>query len=158
MFVTQNINELWVTDMTYVPKWEGFLYLAVVTDACSHKVAGWAVGVQMTADLVISALNMALHTRRPASVIHHSGQGTQYISSAFANWCRETGVRPSMSCVGDTHDNAMAESFFATLECELIARSNQRTKTDARLAVFGLDRELVRPAPTPLGIELHLTQ
>ena len=76
-FVAKDINELWVADMTYVPTWEGFLYLAVVTDACSRKVVGWAFGVQMTADLVISALNMALHTRRPESVIHHSDQGSQ---------------------------------------------------------------------------------
>ena len=77
VFVSQAINELWVADMTYVPTWEGFLYLAVVTDACSRKVVGWAFGVQMTADLVLSALNMALHSRRPESVIHHSDQGSQ---------------------------------------------------------------------------------
>ena len=77
VFVAQNLNELWVADMTYVPTWEGFLYLAVVTDACSRKVVGWAFGVQMTAGLVIAALNMALHTRRPESVIHHSDQGSQ---------------------------------------------------------------------------------
>ncbi|MES2362637.1 MAG: IS3 family transposase [Pseudomonadota bacterium] len=136
VFVSQAINELWVADMTYVPTWEGFLYLAVVTDACSRKVVGWAFGVQMTADLVISALNMALHSRRPESVIHHSDQGSQYTSIAFGNRCREMGVRPSMGTVGDAYDNAMAESFFATLECELIARRSWRTKTEARLAVF----------------------
>ena len=77
VFVAQGIDEVWVADMTYVPTWEGLLYLAVVTDACSRKVVGWAFGVQMTADLVLSALNMALHTRRPESVIHHSDQGSQ---------------------------------------------------------------------------------
>jgi putative transposase len=77
VFIAKQINELWLADMTYIPTWEGFLYLAVVTDACSRKVVGWAFGVQMTADLVISALNMALHTRRPESVIHHSDQGSQ---------------------------------------------------------------------------------
>ena len=96
LFVAKDINELWVADMTYVPTWEGFLYLALVTDACSRKVVGWAFGVQMTADLVLSALNMALHTRKPASVIHHSDQGSQYTSVAFGNRCREMGVRPSM--------------------------------------------------------------
>ena len=136
VFVAQDINELWVADMTYVPIWEGFLYLVVVTDACSRKVLGWAFGVQMTADLVIAALNMALHTRRPQSVIHHSDQGSQYTSIAFGNRCKEMGVRPSMGSVGDVYDNAMAESFFATLECELIARRSWRTKTEARLAVF----------------------
>ena len=136
VFVAKEINELWVADMTYVPTWEGFLYLAVVTDACSRKVVGWAFGVQMTADLVLSALNMALHTRRPGSVIHHSDQGSQYTSIAFGNRCKEMGVRPSMDTVGDAYDNAMAESFFATLECELIARRSWRTKTEACLAVF----------------------
>ena len=136
VFVAQGINALWVADMTYIPTWEGFLYLAVVTDACSRKVVGWAFGVQMTADLVIAALNMALHTRRPESVIHHSDQGSQYTSIAFGNRCKEMGVRPSMGTVGDAYDNAMAESFFASLECELIARRSWRTKTEARLAVF----------------------
>ena len=136
VFVAQDINELWVADMTYIPTWEGFLYLAVVTDACSRKVVGWAFGVQMSADLVLSALNMALHTRRPESVIHHSDQGSQYTSIAFGNRCKEMGVRPSMGTVGDAYDNAMAESFFASLECELIARRSWKTKTEARLAVF----------------------
>jgi len=83
VFVAQDINELWVADMTYIATWEGFLYLAIVTDACSRKAVGWAFGVQMTADLVLSALNMALHTRMPESVIHHSDQGSQYTSIAF---------------------------------------------------------------------------
>ena len=77
VFVAKDINELWLADMTYLPTWEGFLYLPVVTDACSRKVVGWAFGVHMTSELVISALNMALHTRKPESVIHHSDQGSQ---------------------------------------------------------------------------------
>ena len=136
VFVTKEINELWLADMTYVPTWEGFLYLAVVTDACGREVVGWAFGVQMTADLVLAALNMALYNRKPESVIHHSDQGSQYTSIAFGNRCREMGVRPSMGTVGDAYDNAMAESFFAPLECELIARRTCKTKTEARLAVF----------------------
>ena len=82
------------------------------------------------------ALNMALHTRKPGSVIHHSDQGSQYTSVAFGNRCREMGVRLSMGTVGDAYDNAMAESIFASLECELIARRNWKTKTEARMAVF----------------------
>ncbi len=104
--------------------WAGFLYLAVVLDVYSRKVVGWAFGERMTADLVVEALNMALHTRKPGSVIHHSDQGSQYTSLAFGQRCREMGVRPSMGSVGDAYDNAMAESFFASLECELIARRN----------------------------------
>lgn len=129
-------NQLWVADMTYVPTWAGFLYLAVVTDAFSRKVVGWAFGDQMTSDLVISALNMALLTRKPGSVIHHSDQGSQYTSLAFGKRCETMGVRPSMGTVGDAYDNAMAESFFATLECELINRRSWPTKTEARHAIF----------------------
>lgn len=135
-FVATDINQLWVADMTYIPTWMGFLYLAVVIDVFSRKVVGWAFGERMTADLVILALNMALMTRKPQSVIHHSDQGSQYTSIAFGNRCKEMGVRPSMGTVGDAYDNAMAESFFASLECELIARRSWKTKIEARLAVF----------------------
>ena len=135
-FVATDINQLWVADMTYIPTWTGFLYLAMVIDVFSRKVVGWAFGERMTADLVILALNMALMTRKPASVIHHSDQGSQYTSIAFGNRCKEMGVRPSMGSVGDAYDNAMAESFFASLECELIARRSWKTKIEARLAVF----------------------
>ena len=122
--------------MTYIPTWQGFVYLAVVTDVFSRKVVGWAFGEQMTADLVIAALNMALLTRKPESVIHHSDQGSQYTSIAFGQRCKAMGVRPSMGSVGDAYDNAMAESFFASLECELIDRRVWQTKTQARLDVF----------------------
>jgi putative transposase len=135
-FVASDINQLWVADMTYVPTWQGFLYLAVVTDVFSRKVVGWAFGARMTADLVINALNMALLTRKPQSVIHHSDQGSQYTSIEFGARCRQMGVRPSMGTVGDAYDNAMAESFFATLECELIDRRTWQSHTDARLEIF----------------------
>ena len=135
-FVATDINQLWVADMTYIPTWTGFLYLSMVIDVYSRKVVGWAFGERMTSDLVILALNMALMTRRPESVIHHSDQGSQYTSIAFGNRCKEMGVRPSMGSVGDAYDNAMAESFFATLECELIDRRVWKTQTEARLAIF----------------------
>lgn len=96
-------------------------------------MVGWAYGERMAADLVILALNMALMTRKPGAVIHHSEQRSQYTSIAFGNRCKEIGVRPSMGMVGDAYDNAMAESFFASLECELIARRS--TETGARGAV-----------------------
>jgi putative transposase len=129
-------NRLWVADMTYVPTWAGFIYLAVVLDAWSRRVVGWAIGETMTAELVLSALNMALQQRKPDDVIHHSDQGSQYASIAFGERCRKMGVRPSMGSVGDAYDNAMAESFFASLECELIDRRSWQTKTEARLALF----------------------
>jgi putative transposase len=113
-------DKLWVADLTYVPTWAGFIYLAVVLDAWSRRVVGWAIGQDMSAELVLKALNMALQQRKPRGVIHHSDQGSQYTSLAFGKRCKEMGVKPSMGSVGDAYDNAMAESFFATLECELI--------------------------------------
>lgn len=129
-------NQLWVADMTYVPTWMGFLYLAVVIDVWSRRVVGWAMGERMTADLVLAALNMALEQRKPKGVIHHSDQGSQYTSLAFGERCRQMQVRPSMGTVGDAYDNAMAESFFASLEGELIERSTFQSKAQARMAVF----------------------
>jgi putative transposase len=135
-FYANGPDQLWVADMTYVPTWVGFVYLAVVLDVWSRRVVGWAIGDNMTTDLVLSALNMALAQRKPEQVIHHSDQGSQYTSLAFGNRCRQMGVTPSMGTVGDAYDNAMAESFFATLECELIARKTFETRSQARMALF----------------------
>lgn len=135
-FVADAANQLWVADMTYVPTWAGFIYLAMVLDVWSRRVVGWSIGERMTADLVLAALNMALQQRRLRSVIHHSDQGSQYTSVAFGRRCQAMGVRPSMGSVGDAYDNAMAESFFASLECELLDRRCFKTKSEARLAVF----------------------
>ena len=135
-FTATGINQLWVADMTYIPTWAGFVYLAVVLDVYSRKVVGWAFGQQQTAALVIQALNMALITRKPQGVIHHSDQGSQYTSVDFGKRCKEMGVRPSMGSVGDAYDNAMAESFFASLECELIDRRSWKSFAEARMAVF----------------------
>jgi putative transposase len=129
-------NRLWVADMTYVPTWAGFIFLAVVLDVFSRRVVGWAIGHDMSTELVLRALNMALTQRKPGGVIHHSDQGCQYTSLAFGKRCRDMGVRPSMGSVGDAYDNAMAESFFATLECELIDRRSWPTKAEARMALF----------------------
>lgn len=135
-FAAEGPNRLWVADMTYIPTWAGFIYLAVVLDVWSRRVVGWSIGEHMRADLVLAALNMALQTRRPEAVIHHSDQGSQYASVAFGKRCQEMGVRPSMGSVGDAYDNAMAESFFASLECELLDRRCFPSKTVARLAAF----------------------
>lgn len=129
-------NQLWVADMTYLPTWAGFLYLAVVIDVWSRRVVGWAMGEHMTTDLVLLALNMALEQRRPDGVIHHSDQGSQYTSLAFGERCGQMKVRLSMGTVGDAYDNAMAESFFASLEGELLERNSFRSKAEARMAVF----------------------
>ena len=135
-FSADRPNKLWVADMTYVPTWAGFIYLAVVLDAWSRRVVGWAIGETMTTDLVLAALNMALEQRRPSEVVHHSDQGSQYTALEFGKRCKEMGVKPSMGSVGDAYDNAMAESFFASLECELIDRRSWRTKAEARMALF----------------------
>jgi putative transposase len=135
-FTAPGPDQLWVADITYIPTWAGFLYLAVVLDAWSRRVVGWAMATHLRTELVLDALNMALTQRRPANVIHHSDQGCQYTSFAFGRRCETMGVRPSMGSVGDAYDNAMCESFFATLECELLDRYRFPTQAAARLAVF----------------------
>jgi putative transposase len=135
-FAAPGPNRLWVADITYVPTWTGFLYLAVVLDAFSRRIVGWAMETHLRTELVLAALNMALGQRKPAAVIHHSDQGTQYTSIAFGMRCRQAGVRPSMGSIGDCFDNAMCESFFATLECELLERRRFKTQVEARLAIF----------------------
>jgi len=129
-------NILWVADITYVPTWAGFLYLAVVLDAFSRRIVGWAMGTNLKTQLVLDAMNMAVGQRKPSHVIHHSDQGSQYTSVAFGLRCKEACVRPSMGSVGDAYDNAMCESFFATLECELLDRRKFQTKAEARMAIF----------------------
>lgn len=135
-FAAAGPDRLWVADITYVPTWAGFLYLAVVLDAWSRRAVGWAMANHLRTELVLEALDMALWRRRPESVIHHSDHGCQYTSIAFGLRCREAGVKPSMGSVGDAYDNALAESFFATLECELLDRQRFRSQIEARVAVF----------------------
>jgi len=130
-------DRLWVADITYVPTWAGFLYLAVVLDAHSRRIVGWAMADHLRSELVIEALDMAVWRRRPTqSVVHHSDQGSQYTSLAFGRRLREAGLVSSMGSRGDCFDNATAESFFATLECELLARRRFPTRSAARLALF----------------------
>lgn len=134
-FVATQPDQLWVADIIYIPTGSGFLYLSVV-DAWSRRVVGWSMETHLRTDLVLQALNMALGQRRPTSVIHHSDQGTQYTAIAFGVRCKEAGVRPSMGSVGDAYDNAMCESFFATLECELLDRERFRNQAEAKMRVF----------------------
>ena len=130
-------NALWVADITDLPTWQGFVYLAVVIDAHSRPVVGWSMATHLRTELVLDALEMALWNRRPGSgLIHHSDHGCQYTSLAFGRRCRDAGITASMGTVGDCFDNAMCESFFASLECELIDRNRRRTHTEARMAVF----------------------
>ncbi len=136
-FVATAPNVLWSADITSVPTWMGFLYLAVVLDVFSRRIIGWAMADHLRTELVVQALDMALWNRRPEhGIIHHSDHGCQYTSIAFGQRCQEAGVQPSMGSVGDCYDNAITESFFATLECELLDRSIFRTHAEARTAIF----------------------
>ena len=135
-FTADAPDQLWVADITYVPTWSGFLYLAVVLDEYSRRIVGWAMANHLRTELVLDALNMAIFRRKPNNVIHHPDQGTQYTSIAFGSRCREAGVRPWMGSVGDCYDNAMCESFNATLECKLLVQHNFKTQREASLAVF----------------------
>jgi putative transposase len=135
-FSVSGPDQLWVADITYIPNGAGFLFLAVVLDAWSRRVVGWAMASHLKTTLVLQALEMALGQRRPTAVIHHSDQGTQYTSIAFGLRCKQAGVRPSMGSVGDCFDNAMCESFFATLECELLERERFRNQAEAKIKVF----------------------
>lgn len=137
VFTARCPNALWVADITYVPTWAGFLYVAVVVDAFSRAVVGWSMAGHLRTELILDALDMAIARRRPGEgLIHHSDQGTQYTSLAYGRRAREAGIALSMGSVGDCYDNAMAESFFASLETELLDRTTFRTRPDARLAVF----------------------
>ena len=148
-FTAHRPAQLWVADITYIGTWTGFLYLAVVVDAFSRRVVGWAMATHLRAELVIDALNMAIWRRRPEGVIHHSDQGSQYTSIEFGKCCRRAGVSLSMGSRGDCYDNALCESFFATLECELLERSSFRTPIEARMARLRLRGGLVQPPPSP---------
>ena len=135
-FKAEGPDELWVSDITYIPTASGFLYLAVVLDAWSRRVVGWSMETHLRTELVLRPLDMAVTQRRPADVILHSDQGTQYTSIAFGLRCKRTAVRPSMGSVGDAYDNALCESFFASLECELIEQNRFQNQAEARMAVF----------------------
>jgi putative transposase len=130
-------NVLWLADITYLRSWEGWLYLAAVQDAYSRTIVGWSMADHMRAELVVDALNMALHRRRPGrGLVHHSDQGSQYVSLGFGQAARDAGIAISMGSKGNAYDNAVAESFFATLKKELIHRRSWPTKRELGSAVF----------------------
>ncbi len=135
-FTAEEPDDLWVADITYVPTQEGHLYLAVVLDAFSRRVVGWTMTDHLRTELVSDALDMATEQRNPEGTIHHSDQGCQYTAIAFGERCKAEGVRPSMGSVGDCYDNALCESFFATLECELIEQETFADRSEARHSIF----------------------
>jgi putative transposase len=128
---------LWVADVTYLRSWEGFLYLAAVQDAFSRAIVGWSMADHMRAQLVVDALRMGLARRAPRpGLVHHSDQGSQYVSLAFGQQARDAGIAVSMGSRGDCYDNAVAESFFATLKKELVNRRSWPTRRELGAAVF----------------------
>jgi putative transposase len=130
-------DRLWVADITYLPTGAGFLYLASIIDAFSRRVVGWSMAAHLRTELVIAALDAALDARQPGpGLVHHSDRGTQYTSLALGIRLAEAGIAASMGAPGTAYDNALAESFFASLETELIDRSDWVTHDEARLAVF----------------------
>ncbi|WP_344014163.1 IS3 family transposase, partial [Nocardiopsis exhalans] len=136
-FTAHAPNTKWSADITYVPTDQGWVYLAVVMDLFSRRIVGWAMAPHMRADLVCDALAMAVTARRPGpGLIHHSDKGSQYTSLAFGRRCEEAGIAPSTGRTGSCYDNAVTESFFASLETELIDRTRFATRADAEREVF----------------------
>lgn len=130
-------NMLWIADVTYLRTWEGWLYLAAVQDAYSRRIVGWSMADHMRAELVVDALQMGVARRRPnPGLIHHSDQGSQYVSLAFGQAARDAGIARSMGSKGDCYDNAVAESFFATLKKELVHRRSWPTRRELISEVF----------------------
>lgn len=139
-FARADLNQLWVGDITYIPTAEGWLFMSTVIDACSRRLLGWSLADHLRAELCSTAIEAAVGLRggrhRINGVVFHSDHGTQYTSSEFRELCAQFGITQSMGTVGDSYDNAMAESFFATLKRELVDWSYFATRTEARAAVF----------------------
>jgi transposase InsO family protein len=136
-FAPAGPNRVWAADITYLRTWEGWLYLAAVQDLFSRRIVGWSMADHLRAELVTDALQMAVQRRQPeAGLIHHSDQGGQYVSLLFGQACRRSGIARSMGSRGDAFDNAVAESFFATLKKELIHRRSWPSRHELSTAVF----------------------
>ena len=131
------INQIWVADLTYIPTRAGTLYLATILDLGSRRCVGWAMRDTLDVELALGALRMARDARQPgAGLIHHSDRGSQYTAGAYRAALAAHGMIASMSGKGDCYDNAVAESFFATLEFELLMRNDWHTREDARRGIF----------------------
>ena len=154
-FTATRPDQIWTADITYIPTAAGFLYLAVVIDVWSRRVVGWSMRDDMATPLVTDALDMAIGRRRPERVIHHSDRGSQYTSAAFGTRCERAGISVSMGRRGDAYDNAVAESFFATLETELLDRTSFPTRNHARAAVFDYIEGFYNPHRRHSAIGYH---
>jgi putative transposase len=150
-FVPSAPNQLWVADIKYIPTAAGWLYLAAVVDCFSRRVVGWSMRDDLRAELVVDALEMAVARRRPGpGLVHHSDQGSQYVSLLFGERCREADIEISMGSTS-AYDNAVAESFFASLTKDLLRRRKLRSRADARTAVFDYIETFYNP------LRLHST-
>jgi putative transposase len=136
-FVRSEPNQVWVSDITYIPTDEGWLYLATTLDLYSRRIVGWSMRERMTSDLVIDALEMAIVQRHPLTgLMHHSDRGSQYASGAFQQMLAAHGMTCSMSRKGEVYDNAVMESFYGTLKRELVSFARYATRDEARQAIF----------------------
>jgi putative transposase len=136
-FAAEEPDKLWVADITYVRSKEGFVYLALILDACSRKVVGWSMATHLRSELVVDALQMAIARRKPSpGLVHHSDRGVQYTSLSFGKRLEDEGLLPSMGRAGSVYDNALAESFVATLKTELLYRSSWPSRQVVRTAIF----------------------
>lgn len=137
-FSADEPNQVWFADITYVPTWEGWLFLAVVMDACTKRIVGWSMRDDLKSDIVVDALGMGTTMRRPdAGLVHHSDRGAQYRSLAFGKSLRDSGILASMGETGVPHDNAVTESVMATIKKECVHRHTFKTRDQARFEVFG---------------------
>ena len=136
-FTVYRSNQVWVSDMTYIPTQEGWLYLATILDLFSRKVVGWATSHRLSHDLVCMALQRAIRNRKPhPGLILHSDRGRQYVSFAFQKILSKHHLLPSMSRKGNCYDNACAESFFKTLKMELVYHERYQTRQEANSSLF----------------------
>jgi putative transposase len=136
-FTADEPNQVWFADITYVPTWEGWLFLAVVMDACTKRIVGWSMRDDISADIVVDALGMATTMRRPeAGLVHHSDRGAQYRSLAFGKSLRDSGILASMGETGMPHDNAVTESVMATIKKDCVHRHRFKTRDEARFEIF----------------------
>ena len=136
-FDVRSLNTVWLSDITYIPTGEGFLYLAGVMDLASRRIIGWSMADHLRAELVLGAMRMAIESRRPGhDLLHHSDRGTQYACDDYQLLLERHGITPSMSATGECLDNAPKESFWATLKRELMSDRRFATREQARLAIF----------------------
>jgi len=136
-FTADEPNQVWFADITYVPTWEGWLFLAVVMDACTKRIVGWSMRDDISAGIVVDALGMATTMRRPdAGLVHHSDRGAQYRSLAFGKSLRDSGILASMGETGMPHDNAVTQSVMATIKKDCVHRHRFKTRDEARFAIF----------------------